>query len=133
MVRKLGGLFCLYGPDNLESNKMSDFLASIPQIRELKDNIDADLASYPELRPACMTILERLRVVKNAIKESARKVSSDATCVDISFRIDESGHFTYICDTYGIIGDDVTHTHVLDDLKTQGITMLEFRDSEFPF
>lgn len=112
---------------------MSDFLASIPEVRAVKDRIEVELSSHPELRPACMTIIERLRMVKNAVTESASKVSSNATCTNISFRIDESGYFIYICDTYGIIGDDDIHTHVLDDLKTLGITMLEFRSSEFPF
>jgi len=112
---------------------MSEFFASIPEVRAVKENIDAEFASYPELRPACMTIIERLRVVKNAVTESARKVSSDATCVDISFRIDESGHFTYVCDTYGIMEDDEIHSYVLAELKILGITMTEFRSSEFPW
>ncbi|RYY74603.1 MAG: hypothetical protein EOO52_13645 [Gammaproteobacteria bacterium] len=112
---------------------MSELLASIPEIRALKDNIDIELASNPELRPAFMTILERLRVVKDAMTASAREVSSDACCVDISFEIDQSGYFTYVCDTYGIYGEDDVYEHVLADLKIKGITMFRFRDREFPF
>ncbi len=134
----------------MQSDKTTNY-SEIPEIARLQAAVKAELEQLPHFRDHLIEVQTRLLFVKQAIADIISEIDleavanggyrSSANCHGITFQMEESGNYSYLCETYDLVvqtGDEQEYLtemgkEVVSRLKARGITRAIFVYSELPF